>query len=174
MDYSTPGFPVLHSLPEVAYSCLLNRWYHPTVSTPVAPFPSALNLSHHQSLFQWLGCSYQVAKVLELVSASVLPMNIQGWYPLGLTGLILLSKELSRVFSSTTVQKHQFFSTHPFYGPALTSVHDYWKNSSFDYTDLCWKVISLLFNTLSRFNLKQSFVSISSIYKIWIIKRYLD
>ena len=76
-----------------------------------------------------------------------------------LTGLILLSKELSRVFSSTTVRKHQFFSTHPFYGPALTSVHDYWKNSSFDYTDLCWKVISLLFNTLSRFNLKQSFVS---------------
>ena len=62
-------------------------------------------------------------------SASVLPVNIQGWFPLGLTGLIfLLSKGLSRVFSSTTVQKHQFFGTQLLSGPALTSVHDYWKN----------------------------------------------
>ena len=64
-------------------------------------------------------------------SASVLPMNIQGWFPIGLTGLTsILSKESSRVFSSTTVCKHQFFST-------LTSIHDYWKNHSFDYTDCC-------------------------------------
>ena len=69
---------------------------------------------------------------------SVLPMNIQCWFPLGLTGLIsLLSKGLLRVFSSTTVQRHQFFSAQPFYCPALTSVHDYWKNHSFDYMDLC-------------------------------------
>ena len=46
-------------------------------------------------------------------SASVLPMNIQGWFPLGLTGLILLSKGLSRVFSITTVQKHQFLGAQP-------------------------------------------------------------
>ena len=66
-------------------------------------------------------------------SASVLPINIQGWFPLGLTGLIsLLSKGLSRNFSSTTVQRHQFFSIQSFYCPALTSIHDYMKNYSFD------------------------------------------
>ena len=60
----------------------------------------------------------------------VLPMNIQGWFPLGLTGLIsLLSKGLSRVFSSTTVWMHQFFSAHLFYCPALTSMHDYRKKN---------------------------------------------
>ena len=57
--------------------------------------------------------------------ASVLPVNIQGQFPLELAGLISLqSKGLSRVFSNTTVQKHQFFSL--LYGPALTSVHDFW------------------------------------------------
>ena len=59
-------------------------------------------------------------------SVSVLPMNIQSWFPLGLTGLISLqSKGLSRVLSNATVQKHQFFGTQLLYGPALTSVLDY-------------------------------------------------
>ena len=59
-------------------------------------------------------------------SASVLPMNTQGWLPLGLTGLISLqSKELSGVFSSTTIQKHQFFGASLLYGPTPTSIHDY-------------------------------------------------
>ena len=72
-------------------------------------------------------------------STSVLPMNIQSWFPLGLTGLIaLLSKGLSRVFSSTTVQKHQLFEhSVTLLSSILTSVQDYWKNHSFDYTDLC-------------------------------------
>ena len=66
-------------------------------------------------------------------SASVLPMNIQDWFPLGLTGLIsLLSKGLSRVFSNTTVQKHQFFALSFLYSPTLRSIHDYWKNHSFE------------------------------------------
>ena len=70
---------------------------------------------------------------------SVPPMNIQNWLPLGLPALISLqSKGLSRVFSNTTVQKHQFFSAQLFYGPPLTSVHGYWKNHSFDYMDFCW------------------------------------
>ena len=64
-------------------------------------------------------------------SASVLP--IQDWFPLGLTGWIsLLSKGLSRIFSNTTVQKHQFFSAQLSLIPSLTSIHDYWKNQSFD------------------------------------------
>ena len=74
-------------------------------------------------------------------SASVLPMNIQGWFPLGLTGVISLQSQgdFSRVFSSATVQKHKFFSTQPSYGSTLTSIHDYWKNHSSDYLDLCWQ-----------------------------------
>ena len=62
-------------------------------------------------------------------SASVLPMNTQGWFPLGLTGWIsLLSRGLSRVFSNTTVQKHQFFGAQlSLYSPTLTSIHNYWK-----------------------------------------------
>jgi len=87
-------------------SVKLSNHSHPLSS----PFPSAVNLSQHQGLFQWVDSSHQVAKVLEL-SASVLLMNIQGWFPLGLMGLISFqSKGLSRVFSNTTVQKHQFFS----------------------------------------------------------------
>ena len=59
-------------------------------------------------------------------SASVLPVNIQGWFPLGLTGLnSLLSKGLTRVFSSTTMRKHLFLVDSLLYGPTLTSVHDY-------------------------------------------------
>ena len=71
-------------------------------------------------------------------SASVLPMNIQGWFPLGLTGLIsLLSKKLSRVFSSTTVWKHQFFGAQ---SSLWSNSHSYMttgKNHSLDYMDLC-------------------------------------
>ena len=64
---------------------------------------------------------------------SVPPMNIQDWFTLGWTSLIFLkSKGLARVFFNTTVQKHQFFTAQPFYGPTLTSIDDYWKNHSFD------------------------------------------
>ena len=85
-------------------------------------------------------------------SASVLPMNIQGWFTLGLMDLIsLLSKGLSRVFSSTTVWKHQFFGSQP---SLRSSSHICtWlleKHYIFDYMDLCQQMISLLF-TLSRF-----------------------
>ena len=77
---------------------------HPLLS----PSPPAFNLSQHQGLFKWVSSLHQVAKVL--ASASVLPMNIQDWFPLGLTGWTFLpSKGLSRVSSNTTVQKHQFF-----------------------------------------------------------------
>ena len=71
---------------------------------------------------------------------SVLPMNIQGWSPLGLTGLIsLLSKELSRFFSITTIQEYRFFGPQPSLSPTVTSVDDYWKNRSFDCTDFGWQ-----------------------------------
>ena len=74
-------------------------------------------------------------------SASVLPMIIYGWFPLGLTGLIFLqSKGLLRVFSSTTVWKHQFFSIQLYlWSNSLTSIQHYWKNHSFDYMKLFWQ-----------------------------------
>ena len=66
-------------------------------------------------------------------SESVPPMNIQDWFPLGFTGLISWqSKGLSRVFLNTTVQKHPIFSTQPSLWTTVTSIHDYWKNHSFD------------------------------------------
>ena len=66
-------------------------------------------------------------------SASVLPMNTQDLSPSGWTSWISLqSKGLSRVFSNTTVQKHQFFGAQLFYSPTLTAIHDYWKNYGFD------------------------------------------
>ena len=103
-------------------------------------------------------------------SASVLPVNIQDWFPLGLTGLILLSKGLSRVFSRTTVQKHQFSVLSFLHGPTLTSIHHYWKNRDFDYIDLCQQSneMSLLFNTLSRFII--AFLPRSKCPLIWRLK----
>ena len=66
-------------------------------------------------------------------SASVLLMNIQDWFPLGwIDWISLQSKGLSRVFSNTTVQKHQFFGAQFFYSPILSSIHDYWKNHSLE------------------------------------------
>ena len=110
MDCSTPGLPAHHQLLEFTQTHV--SWVsdaiqpsHP-LSSPSSP---TFNLSQHQGLFQWVSSSHQVNKVF---SASVLPMNIQDWFPLGWTGWISLqSKGLSRVFSNTTVQKHQFFST---------------------------------------------------------------
>ena len=85
-------------------------------------------------------------------SPSVLPMSIQNWFPLGGTGLIsLLSKELSRVFCSTTVWKHQFFTLCLLYGLILTSIQDYWENITLTRRTFVDQVMSLLFNVLSRF-----------------------
>ena len=94
-------------------SCPSSRWCHPAISSSVLPFscpqslPSSGSFSMSQ-LFTWGGQSIRVS-----ASASVLPMNTQDWSPLGWTGWISLqSKGLSRVFSNTTVQKHQFFGAH--------------------------------------------------------------
>ena len=89
----------------------LSQWCHPTISSSVIPFSSCLRSFPASGSFQMnqffasRGQSIGVS-----ASASVFPMNIQDWFPLGWTGWItLLSKGLSRVFSNTTVQKHQFF-----------------------------------------------------------------
>ena len=93
--------------------CPLSRWCHPTISSYVVPFsswPQSFPVSGSFPMSQFFTSSGQSIGVS--ASASVLPMNTQGWSPLGWTGWISLqSKGLSRVFSNTTIQKHQFFST---------------------------------------------------------------
>ena len=91
-------------------SCPLSQWCHPTISSSVVPFSCLQSFPASGSfpMSQFLPSGGQSIRVS--VSASVLPMNIQDWFPLGWTGWIsLLSKRLSRVFSNTTVQKHQLF-----------------------------------------------------------------
>ena len=91
-------------------SCQLSRWCHPTVSSSVVPFSSCLQSFPASGSFP---TSHPFASGSQILgasaSASVLPVNIQGWFPLELTSLIsLLSKGLFRVFSSTTVWRYQF------------------------------------------------------------------
>ena len=84
-------------------------------------------------------------------ATSVLPMNIQGWFPLGLTGFISCWTSDSQESSPAAQFKNiNFLALCLLYGPTLTSIHDHWKDHSLDYMDLC-KVMPLLFNTLSRF-----------------------
>ena len=99
---------------------------HPLLLLP-SVFPSIRVFSDQSQLIrksQLLASGGQSIRAL----ASIIPMNIQGWFPLGLTGLILQSKGHSRVFSVSLL-----------YGSGLTRVHDYWQYHSFDYTDLCWQ-----------------------------------
>ena len=125
MDHSTPGFPFLHHLLEFAQT--LVHWVSNAIqaSQPVTPLSSCPQSFWASDFFFFFFFKYQVftsggQNIGMSASASVLPMNIQGWFTLGLTSLNpLKSKGLSRVFSSTTVQKHQFFG-------AQTSL---WSNS---------------------------------------------
>ena len=105
--------PLCPSPTPGVYSCPLSRWCHPTISSSVVPFSSRLQSFPPSGSFQmsqFFASDGQCIRVS--ASISVLPMNTQDWSPLGWTGWISLqSKGLSRVFSNTTVQKHQFFST---------------------------------------------------------------
>ena len=135
---STPGLPVHHhcqSLPKPMSieSVMPSSSVIPFSSCPQS-FPASKSFQMSQ-LFASVGQSIGVS-----ASTSVLPMNTQVWSPLRWTGWISLqSKGLSRVFSNTTIQKHQFFCAQLFYSPTLTSIHDYWKNHSLERTDLCWQ-----------------------------------
>ena len=93
-------------------SCPLSLWCHPIISSSVIPFSSCLQSFPESGSFQMSQFFTSGGQSIGVsASASVLPMNIQDWFPLGLTGWISLqSKELSRIFSNSTVQKHQFFS----------------------------------------------------------------
>ena len=111
MQHARPPCP--SPTPEVnSKSCPLSWWCHPTISSSVVPFsscPQSFPASGSFQISQLFASGGQSIGVS--ASTSVLPMNTQDWSPLGWTGWISLpSKGLSRVFSNTTVQKHQFFS----------------------------------------------------------------
>ena len=111
-DCSMPGFPILHHLLEATQIHV--HWVSDAIqpSYPLLPTsPFAFGLSQHSGSFSMSRLFISGGQSIGAsASALALPMNIQGWFPLGLSGLIsLLSKGLSRVFSSTTIQKHQFF-----------------------------------------------------------------
>ena len=128
--------PCLSTTPGAcSNSCQSSQWCHAIISSSVVPFFSCLQSFPASGsflmsqLFPSGGQSIGVS-----ASASVLPKNIQGWFPLGLTSLISLqSKGLSRVFSNTPVQKHHSSALSFLYGPTLTSIHDHWKNHSWLY-----------------------------------------
>ena len=133
MNCSTPGFPVLHHLPEFAQMYV--QWVGDAIqpSHPAIPFSSCL-----QS-FPASG-SFPVSRLFDSggqsvggsASASVLPMNIQGWFPLGLTGFYLLAVQGAlKSFLQHHSSKVKSLVLRLLYGPILTSTHDYWKNQSF-------------------------------------------
>ena len=141
MNCSTSGFPVLHSLPEFAQAHV--HWEsvmpsnHLILCCPLLLLPQSFPASGSSWMSQFFALGGQSFGAS--ASASVFPMNIEGWFPLGLTGLIsLLSKGLSRIFSSTSFWKHQFLSVQPslWSNSHIHTWHDYRKNHSSDYTDL--------------------------------------
>ena len=113
-------------------SCPLSRWCHPTISSSVVPFSSCLHSFPAAGSFpmsQFFASGSQSIGAL----ASVLTMNVQDWFLLGLTGWISLkSKRLSRSFSTPQFKSIKSLGLSFLYSPTLISIHDYWKNHSFD------------------------------------------
>ena len=143
---STPGFSVHYYLLEFPQTYV--QWVSDAIKSAhhlLSLSPHALSISQHQGLFQWVSSLHQVGKILELSFSTCLPINAQGWFSLGLTGFIsLLPKGLSRVFSSTTVYRHQFFG----FQTSLWSnshIHTwYWKKIVLTVQTFVSKVMSLL------------------------------
>ena len=135
MDYSMPGLPFHHQLPEFTQTHV--HWVSDAIqpSYPLSsPSPPTFSLSHHQGLFKWVSSSHQVAKVLEFqLQHQSFQWIFRTDLPLGWTGWISLqSKGLTRVFSDTTFKSINSSALSFLYGPTLTYIHDYWKNHSFD------------------------------------------
>ena len=136
MDCSTPSLPISQSLPKFMFIVSVMPFSHLILQCPLLLlpliFPSTRDFSNESSVhIRW-------SKYAASASASVLPVNIQGWSPLRLTGLIsLLSKGLSGVFSSTTVWGYKFFGVLPSLWSSSWNGCDHWEDHGLDDTDLC-------------------------------------
>ena len=116
----------------------LSQWCHPTISSSVVTFSSHLQSFPSSGSFQ-MSLLFASGGQNIGTSASVLPMNIQGWFPLGLTGLISLqSKGLWRVFSNTSAQKHQFLGAQPSLW-SNSHIHTWLLEKPFWLDGLCWQ-----------------------------------
>ena len=144
MDCGIPGSSLLRYLKELAQTqaCQIADAIQP--SHPLLPpSPPILSLSQHQGLFQWVGSLYQVTRGIGASALpSVLPMNVQAWFPLRLTVLSSCCSRGSPEPQSSPAPQSENISSlvlSLLYGPTDTSVHDYLKNHSCDYTDLGWQ-----------------------------------
>ena len=178
-----PGFPVLHQLPELAQTQL--HWVgdaiqpsHPLLS----PSPSCLQSFPASGYFQMSQFFTSGGQSIGVsASASVLPMKIQDWFPLGLTGLISFwSKGLSRIFSNTTVQKDQFFYAQPSLW-SKSHIHTWLLEktiASIDYKDLCQQsnvyllirlpMTSMLLNPMDTFECSFYLYQCGTQHRSWI------
>ena len=152
MDCSMPAFSVLHYLPVCSNSCPLSQWCHPTMSSSVTHFsscPQSFPASGSFSMSQFFASGSQ--SIEASTSAPVLPMNIQGWFLLGLIGLIsLLSKGLSRISPVSTFGSISSSAPSFLHGPSLTLYVINGKTITLTIWTFVCKVMSLLFNMLSR------------------------
>ena len=153
MDCGRPGFPVHHQLPEITQTNVhqvgdVIQPSHP-LSSPSRP---AFALFQHQGLFQWVSSSHHVAKVLVSALTSVLPMNIQDWFPSGWTGWISLqSKGLLKSLLQHHSSKDSILLCSAFFMVQLS--YPYMTNGktiSLTRQTFADKIMSLLFNMLSR------------------------
>ena len=139
VDCSTPGFPVLYHLPEFAKIHI--HWVSDTnltIASSAAPFPFASSLSQHQGLFQWVGSSHQVAKVLEL---QLQHQSFQWIFRIDFLQDWLVWSLCSPRNSQESSLASQFESINSLalrllYSPTLKSIHGYWKNHSFEYMNI--------------------------------------
>ena len=141
MNCSAPGSPVLHYLLEFAQTHV--HWVSDAIQPSHALLPSspALNLSQHQGLFQWVNSLHQVPKVLELQHQYFQWIFRVGFLSFRIEWLDLLAVQatLKSLLQAKQFKIINFSVLRLLYGPTLTSTHDYRKNHSFDYMDLCWQ-----------------------------------
>ena len=151
MDCSMPGLPSPHQLPELIQTHVCDA-IHPSISSSVIPFSSHLQSFPGSGSFQMSQFFTSVGQSIGVsASASVLPMNIQDWFPLGWTGLISLqSKRTSKSSPMPQFRRINSLALTFLYIPMLTSIHDYWKTIALTRQTFVDKVTSLLFNMLSR------------------------
>ena len=143
MDCSTPGFPVHHQLSELAQTHVHSISGHDTLIQPSHPLlstsPPIFSLSWHQSLFQWVSSSHHVAKVLELQLQHQPSNEYSGLMSFRIDWFDLLAVQgtLKRLLHHHNSKASNFLCSAFFMVQPLTSMHDYWKDPSFDYLDFC-------------------------------------
>ena len=152
MNHRTPGLPVRHQLPEFTQTHVHRGG--DTIQPShllLSPSPPAFNLSQHQGLFQWVSSSYQVAEVLSF-SFSISPSNeYSGLISYRIDWFDLLDQRNSQESSKPQFKSISSLVLSFLHDPTLTSIHDFWKTIALTRWAFVGKVMSLLFNTLSRF-----------------------